>query len=525
MHDGAFKAVAMLGADYVRFVPKFPYPRLAVAELEGPTGKPICGTVSNGHDLYLFCHEGSAFSAVTFASYGTPGGQCEAFTVGSCHAANSTEIVEKFCLGLTNCSIGVTTRIFGDPCYGTVKHLSVQAVCTPDVQKTFWNFSLIDPMVEDVMEATQNHSTIINFSTIPQWMWDAPHVPYPDDPNQAVQNYEQGLELRDSSFQQVADYYERLVSWYTKGGFTDEYGVQHTSGYNYNFSMWEVLNEVDEEHSMDPPYYTQVYDAVVTAIQKVQPDTVFVGLALAYSDAAFFQYFLNVSNHASNIPLDWISYHFYAYAVSRTNPGYYDDFFSQADGFFRYVQQIETIRKALNPTVKTAIDELGVILPNDTGSNPLPIPDIYWNACGALFAYEFARLAPVGIEVLGMSQLIGYPTQSPSVSMLTYPDGLPTARYWVLHMLHNNFAVGDKIVSSTSDDYGVAVTAFSTSQGKRILLVNKTLGNKTISIAGITAASLEYVDLTTGTNPPATVRISSPTFTLNPYSVAVLTVL
>jgi len=36
MHDGAFKALHDLGADYVRYVPWLPYPRQAVAELEEP---------------------------------------------------------------------------------------------------------------------------------------------------------------------------------------------------------------------------------------------------------------------------------------------------------------------------------------------------------------------------------------------------------------------------------------------------------------------------------------------------------
>src|SRR4051812_40627718 len=37
MHDGSFSALKDLGADYVRYVPWFPYPKLAVAELEPPT--------------------------------------------------------------------------------------------------------------------------------------------------------------------------------------------------------------------------------------------------------------------------------------------------------------------------------------------------------------------------------------------------------------------------------------------------------------------------------------------------------
>lgn len=54
----------------------------------------------------------------------------------------------------------------------------------------------------------------------------------------------------------------RLVSWYTKGGFTDEFGVFHKSGLYYNISHWEVLNEVNYEHGMSPQYYTDVYDSI-----------------------------------------------------------------------------------------------------------------------------------------------------------------------------------------------------------------------------------------------------------------------
>ena len=40
IHDNAFKALRDLQADYVRYVPWLPYPRLGVAELEPPrTGR------------------------------------------------------------------------------------------------------------------------------------------------------------------------------------------------------------------------------------------------------------------------------------------------------------------------------------------------------------------------------------------------------------------------------------------------------------------------------------------------------
>ena len=94
---------------------------------------------------------------------------------------------------------------------------------------------------------------ILNFSTIPQWMFKTPKpVPYPSNPDQVDWNYEQGTELRDPSMKELGDYYARLVSWYTRGGFTDELGVFHKSDHHYTIPYWEVLNEVNGEHKTTP---------------------------------------------------------------------------------------------------------------------------------------------------------------------------------------------------------------------------------------------------------------------------------
>ncbi len=132
IHDQAFQALHNLQADYVRFVPWYPYPKLGVAELEAP---------ANGH--------------------------------------------------------------------------------------TSWDFSLIDPLVQDFMDNTMGPPVVLNFSTIPQWMFKTENpVDYPRDPDVAAWNYEQGTELRDPSMKEVSDYYARVVSWYTQGGFTDELGLR-----------------------------------------------------------------------------------------------------------------------------------------------------------------------------------------------------------------------------------------------------------------------------------------------------------
>jgi len=68
----------------------------------------------------------------------------------------------------------------------------------PKDGKTFWDFSLIDPVTEDFMSATSQHPVIFNFSTIPQWMLKIENpAPYPADPDQVTWDYEKGTELRD----------------------------------------------------------------------------------------------------------------------------------------------------------------------------------------------------------------------------------------------------------------------------------------------------------------------------------------
>jgi hypothetical protein len=446
VHDNAFQSLRDLGADYVRYVPWLPYPRLGVAELEAPTGG-----------------------------------------------------------------------------------------------KTSWDFSLIDPMTIDFLDATKGHSVVLNFSIIPQWMFKtAKPVAYPDDPNQVTWNYQQGTEPRDPSFKDVADYYARLFSWYTKGGFTDELGNFHPSGYHYSIPFWEVLNEVDFEHQMAPETYSRAYDAIVTEMQKLQPDTKFVGTALALPSLRpdFFEYFLNPKNHKAGIPLDYVSYHFYAIPTpDETLEIQQHTVFAHADGFLSTVRYIETIRKRLSPSTQTMINELGIISADDGGQDrpghlTKPIPAAYWNLAGAEFAYLFGQLTEMGIEVAGESQLVGYPTQFPSVSMVDWNNGKPNARLRVLKLLKDNFGPGDKLVEilpsaapAPGDDYIYTLAVLSRSGKRRLLLVNKRDRDLAVSIPGERNAEIEAVDVTTGSEPPATTKLAGDELTLHGFSVAVVTLL
>jgi hypothetical protein len=310
---------------------------------------------------------------------------------------------------------------------------------------------------------------------------------YPDDPLGVTWSYEQGTQLVDPTAQQFGEYYGRLFAHYTEGGFTDEFGVYHHSGLYYNISFWEVLNEVEGEHGNSPQSYTVIYDSVVSNIKKFAPNgsknTQFYGLALeGHNEWNWYNYFLNASNHQPGIPLDFASFHFYASCGSRSDPSTYTSFFDNADGFITEVANVIAIRDALSPTTKLDPDEMGVILPDDNdpifnSTNP-GFPNLYWNAAASMYAYLFGNLALQGVDVLGESQLVGYPNlpqygwgpQFPSVALLNWTDGSGTARYWILKLLLDQTDLGDTIVNTT-----VAAAPSNPFCGSTINLSNLTL--------------------------------------------------
>ena len=441
IHDRAFEELRKLGAEYVRFVPWFPYPHDAIAELYAP---------ADG--------------------------------------------------------------------------------------KTSWDFTSIDPFAIDLLEATQGHPVMFNFSTIPPWMFKSDKlVPYPEDPDEPIWFYQQGTELRDPSLKELGDYFARLVGWYTQGGFEDEYGKFHHSGHHYKIDYWEVLNEPDFEHNTTPEQYTQRYDAIVSAIRSVAPEMKFVGLSLAMPSLAphFFEYFLDAKNHKPGIPLDMISYHFYAApAADETMDIEQHTYFAQADGFLNSVRYIEGIRKRLSPDTGTTINEIGVIRADDMqqfrpGHVAESIPDAYWNLAGATYAYVFANLAVLGIDIAGESQLVGYPSQFPSVTMVDWNTGAPNARFRVLELLMKHFRPGGQLYSTVTGMFSPSsyyhAQAFQTQQGKRkLLLINKRDRSLDLTLPGFADATVDVVDQVTAGGPAHTEKLSGDSYSLPGFAVAVL---
>jgi len=423
--------------------------------------------------------------------------------------------------------------------------LAVAELDPPHDGKTSWDFSGMDPILADFMEATSGHPVIMNISTIPQWMFKTEKpVAYPSDPDEIFWDYEQGTELRDPSGKEVADYWARVVSWYTKGGLTDEYGKWHESGHHYKFAYWEVLNEVEFEHNMTPEFYTPLYDAIVTEVRKVAAEMKFVGMALGPSgpltQPKWFEYFLDPKNHKPGIPIDAFSYHYYCQPCPENDAppetmAY--SMFPQATGFVNVARYIEAIRQRLAPQAMTMVDEIGTIYPDaQIPEKADTIPNSYWNASAAMFAFVYPQLAKLGLNVLHHSELIDYPGQYPGTTLVNWNTGQPNARYWVLQLLRDNFLPGDKLVESgvqfedpkirnspPTPQYVYGQAFLGRNQTRKVLIVNKRDRPFEIIVPNGDGAQIEYVDQLTASNPPAKSQIKGDRFTLNGFGVAVVT--
>jgi hypothetical protein len=197
--------------------------------------------------------------------------------------------------------------------------------------------------------------------------------------------------------------------------------------------------------------------------------------------------------------------------------------FDQTAGFLNSVRYLESIRQRLSPKTQTALDELGCIPADDNAVPRKAIPGSYWNLCGAVYGTLYGELARFGIDVAGLSQMVGYPSQFPGVSLVDWNTGQPNARYWVLKLLHDNFGPGDKLVETDLDVPYVYAQAFATRQGqRRLLLVNKRDRPFEVSTPGSQGSEVTYVDQSTGFQPPASAHLNENKLTLNGLEVAVV---
>ncbi|MGB6745217.1 MAG: glycosyl hydrolase family 39, partial [Terracidiphilus sp.] len=204
-------------------------------------------------------------------------------------------------------------------------------------------------------------------------------------------------------------------------------------------------------------------------------------------------------------------------------------FFDQADRLIASVRFIQQMRKRLSPETRTTMDEVGSILPTDWHPddpyNPgPPIPPAYWHVSGALFAYFYIEAAKLDIDVLGESQLVGFPSQFPSVTMVDWKTGKPNARFEVLRLLHDAAVPGSERVSTKFLGADIDALALSGRSGRVLLLVNKRNRPIVVELPAEFAHSASVtVDESTDDAEPTPKEWRGTTMTLAPFEVTAIT--
>ena len=101
---------------------------------------PLNPNLPKHDDLTVSCgdEDGGIIAKVLFASYGNPTGHCGGYyRRGYCHAPNSSEVVEKLCLGRRRCVVPAGADFWGNPCPNEVKWLLVSVQCKSDDKYDF----------------------------------------------------------------------------------------------------------------------------------------------------------------------------------------------------------------------------------------------------------------------------------------------------------------------------------------------------------------------------------------------------
>ena len=289
--------------------------------------------------------------------------------------------------------------------------LSVQLQCSVPQNITSWDTVALDGVTEGYFEAGPKHAAL-GWGGHPNWLYsdgfgytEKDYELVPDDFFDSDFHYEQGRTLCDQTGTELGDYYGRSLAHFINGGFTDEAGRWH-AGYRYNISIFQSINEPEAEHKCNYSEYTHRYDAIIEGIWRhADPERkleFLLGQLSGHREWDWYHYMLNSSNHRPGIPVDWLSYHFYAHC--ELTEGSMETLFAQAAGFLDEVREIQDIIDMYTATSVTKKRAKNYISEIGCGANVGPTTmdpqsTLYWNACAGMYAFLFGSFSVAWGEI------------------------------------------------------------------------------------------------------------------------------
>jgi len=307
---------------------------------------------------------------------------------------------------------------------------------------TAWDFSTLDAIAQPVL-GVGDHSPEFQIAKAPPFMYSGNNS---------------GNPFLDLTFAQFAGYTQNLVEYYNTGGFTANGQLYVSPAYpGDKVTWWGIYNEPNINNSLTPQQYTDMYNAVVPAMQAVDPTIKFAALELA----DFYQQPQNwVPTFVSGVTaqVDVMATHFYSTCNQKdsdaTLMGTIPGFVSDVQFFYT---QMATNPALANVPVWVTENNVNADYSAANGmSNCNPgqvfVDDV--RGSSAFFAawrpYVFSQFGKAGVQALyhwdyGADQQYGE---------VDYNTGAVQLSYWVDYWLGQEFppASGAQLLQYTATD-------------------------------------------------------------------------
>jgi hypothetical protein len=328
---------------------------------------------------------------------------------------------------------------------------------------TAWNFTKLDAVTQPVL-GVGDHSPEFQIAKAPPFMYV---------------NNDSGSSFSDLSFNQFAGYSKNLVQYYNTGGFTDTGGTHHVSpAYpNDKITWWGIYNEPSINNNLTATDYVNMYNALVPAMQSIDPSLRYVAMELCCSSESWVLTFAAGLN--SGVPVDAVAAHYYSSCNQKDTDA---ELFATVPGFASSIQTIHGYL-AVNATLADVpiwITENNVNADFNAGGgmsacNPGQPFVTDQRGTSAFFAawrpYVFSQVGKAGARALYHWDF----DADAQYGEVDFSTGQTQVSYWVDYWLAQMFPSGSaqqSLQSTNSDDPDIEVLAALNTDGSVVIMIS-----------------------------------------------------
>ncbi len=407
-------------------------------------------------------------------------------------------------------------------------HIRLQGVSqgVPQTTANTWDFTVLDDVTQPVL-GVGDHSPEFQIAVAPAFMYDANH------------------NFLDPSYKTFGAYAQNLVRYYNTGGFTSGDGSFHVSASPYPITWWGIYNEPNF-NNLDSTQYTQLYNAVVPALQAVDPSLKFAAVELGdYTGLA--NTFMPAFVSGVTAPVDVLATHFYSTCNQKDSDA---QLFSTIPDFVSEVGDIYAQMQTNLTSVPVWVTENNVNADFDKGGGISAcnggtfVTDL--RGSSAFFAawrpYVFSQLGKARVQALYHWDF----DADKQFGEVDYSTGALQLSYWVDYWLARMFPSppGAELLSyTTTDTSDIEILPVVNGDGSVVVMVAnyavksssdnngpgdpRTILIDTTALGTFSSGSLLTIDANTNvaSGPVASTVTPTPqiSVTLNGYGVAFLT--